>query len=198
MARYRESGVPRPQRWMVLVGAGSAHCSARLLLNHTSLKTAVIFSIIITTIMIIIISTIFTITRATFIPLPFVLYVVDRSILPLKFIPAASQSGCMPLLCAWIPSRSTWFELLRGGAVFGGLFTPGALVDGCPRLCSVLPGRIHAPLLSLPEMRTLAINLSVTLTQNKPDLSRREINGSSPQHVEYTRHTQLQQLSSPL
>lgn len=35
MARYRESGVPRPQRWMALVGAGCAHGSPSLPLNHT-------------------------------------------------------------------------------------------------------------------------------------------------------------------
>ncbi|AWP17936.1 Hypothetical protein SMAX5B_017301 [Scophthalmus maximus] len=30
MARYRESGVPRPERWMALVGAGCAHDSPSL------------------------------------------------------------------------------------------------------------------------------------------------------------------------
>ncbi|KAK1882051.1 putative carboxylesterase 17 [Dissostichus eleginoides] len=30
MARYRESGVPRPQRWMALVGAARAHGSPSL------------------------------------------------------------------------------------------------------------------------------------------------------------------------
>lgn len=33
--RYRESGVPRPQRWMALVGAGCTHGSPSLPLNHT-------------------------------------------------------------------------------------------------------------------------------------------------------------------
>lgn len=36
MVRYRESGVPRPQRWMALVvGAGRVHGSPSLPLNHT-------------------------------------------------------------------------------------------------------------------------------------------------------------------
>ncbi|TNN68428.1 hypothetical protein EYF80_021349 [Liparis tanakae] len=34
MARYRESGVPRPQRWMALVGAGCAHGSPSLVKAH--------------------------------------------------------------------------------------------------------------------------------------------------------------------
>jgi len=34
MARYRESGVPRPQRWMALVGAGCAHGSPSLVEAH--------------------------------------------------------------------------------------------------------------------------------------------------------------------
>lgn len=35
MAWYRESGVPRPQRWMALMGAGCAHGSPSLPLSHT-------------------------------------------------------------------------------------------------------------------------------------------------------------------